>query len=398
MTVLVLVSGLAVFLAWNLGANDVANAMGTSVGSKALTLRQAIMLAGVLEFLGAVLFGRQVIVTLTRGVVDLELFRPQPQLLLVGMVSVLFTCGLWLQVATWQGWPVASSHATVGAIAGMSCTAFGLQAVHWPVIGLISLTWVLTPFFSGLLASLFYGIIQHNILDNPQRLDEWIPWLSILVCLVVGAVVLPQFANITHAVPGGVITIALGGAIALTLYQWSRLDALPALRVEQQMGRFQILSAALVAFAHGSNDVGNAVAPVVAIAALNTTSEFPTGDLSTPLWILVLGGLGLTVGLAVSGRKVMHTVGEKIIPLQASSGFTAEFATATTVLLSSRLGLPVSSTHALIGGVVGTGIVQDWHRIQLSTLREIGLAWVVTIPISMIGSALIFSGLRYFLH
>ncbi|MEO0377509.1 MAG: inorganic phosphate transporter [Cyanobacteria bacterium P01_A01_bin.17] len=394
MTFLILVSGLALFLAWNLGANDVANAMGTSVGSKALTLRQAIFLAGVLEFSGAVLFGRQVIATLMRGVVDLELFRPQPQLLLLGMVSVLLTCGLWLQVATWRGWPVASSHATVGAIAGMSCTAFGVQTVHWSVIGFISLTWILTPLLSGLLAALFYGGIKRNILDHPQALDEWLPWLSVCAWLIVGAVVFPQFSALTERIPGGALTLALVGAISFTFYQWSRLDQAPDAAVEPRMGAFQVLSACMVAFAHGSNDVGNAVAPLVAIATLYTTGSIPSGDLSAPLWILILGGIGITAGLAISGRKVISTVGEQIIPLQTSSGFSAELATATTVLLSSRLGLPVSTTHALIGGVVGIGLVQNWRTIQLSTLRQIALAWLVTIPISISLSALIFLGLQ----
>ncbi|PZD75110.1 Low-affinity inorganic phosphate transporter 1 [Acaryochloris thomasi RCC1774] len=394
MTFLILVSGLALFLAWNLGANDVANAMGTSVGSKALTLRQAIVLAGVLEFSGAVLFGRQVIATLMRGVVDLELFRPQPQLLLLGMVSVLLTCGLWLQVATWQGWPVASSHATVGAIAGMSCTAFGIRTVHWSVIGLISLTWILTPLLSGLMAALFYSVVKRNLLEHPHRLEEWLPWLSVVAWLIVGAVVLPQFSALTQGVPGGTLTVALVGAVIFTLYQWSRVDQDPEAAVEPRMGTFQVLSACMVAFAHGSNDVGNAVAPLVAIATLYTTGSIPSGDLSAPLWILILGGIGITAGLAISGRKVISTVGEQIIPLQTSSGFSAELATATTVLLSSRFGLPVSTTHALIGGVVGIGLVQDWRTIQLTTLRQIALAWLITIPISISLSALIFLGLQ----
>ncbi len=399
MTFLILVSGLALFLAWNLGANDVANAMGTSVGSKALTLRQAIVLAGILEFSGAVLFGRQVIATLMKGVVDLELFRSQPQLLLLGMVSVLLTCGLWLQVATWQGWPVASSHATVGALAGMSCTAFGVSTVHWSVVGLISLTWILTPLVSSLLAALFYGFIKRNILDYPQRLDEWLPWLSVWVWLIVGAVVLPQFSKFTVYIPGGTITVALAGAIAFTLYQWSQLKqesaAIAEVSVEPRMGAFQVLSACMVAFAHGSNDVGNAVAPLVAIATLYTTGNIPTSDISAPLWILILGGSGITAGLAISGRKVISTVGEQIIPLQTSSGFSAELATATTVLVSSRLGLPVSTTHALIGGVVGTGVIQGWRNLQFSTLRQIFLAWVITIPLSIALSAVIFSFLRW---
>ncbi|HEY9726775.1 MAG TPA: inorganic phosphate transporter, partial [Chroococcales cyanobacterium] len=220
---------LAFYLAWNLGANDVANAMGTSVGSKAVTLRQALAIAGILEFAGAVLFGQGVSATLATEVANPELFAETPQLLILGMVSVLISCGVWLQIATSQGWPVSSSHATVGAIAGFSWAAMGVRAVDWSNIGVISLAWVVTPLVSGILASGFYSILKYSILDRPNpiwQLREWIPWLSATLLGVFGIIVLvplferPLFAALP--IPNYDLPIATGAiaAIILTLVSW----------------------------------------------------------------------------------------------------------------------------------------------------------------------------------
>ena len=420
MIYIIFVSGLAFFLAWNLGANDVANAMGTSVGSKAITLRQAVLIAGILEFTGAVVFGRQVVNTLTRGVVDVQAFMSDPQTLSLGMISVLITCGLWLQVATGRGWPVASSHATVGALAGFSLVALGRSAVQWSTLGLISLSWLLTPVVSGAIAALFYRMIQQGILQQShpvRQLNEWIPWLSVALVSVFGFIVLPQ---ITHPVQGFLqtqwqwplpeqdlaIAIAGSAALGLTVWSWQRLALLtnPSTSstdqstVETQLANFQVCSACFVAFAHGSNDVGNAVAPLVVISAIYATQSIPEAGAVVPLWIMILGGVGIVAGLAIAGKKVMATVGENIIPLQPSSGFCAELAAATTILLASRWGLPVSTTHALVGGVVGIGLVQGSKTIQLGTLRQIAGAWVVTLPISMGLGAILFAGLQFLVH
>lgn len=417
MLYIILVSGLAFFLAWNLGANDVANAMGTSVGSKAITLRQAVLIAGILEFTGAVVFGRQVVNTLTRGVVDVQAFVNDPHTLSLGMISVLITCGLWLQIATWRGWPVASSHATVGALAGFSLVALGQSAVQWSTLGLISLSWLLTPVVSGAIAACFYRTIQQGILQQTypvRQLNEWIPWLSVALVSIFGFIVLPQ---ITHPIqeflqtrwqwpfPEQDLAIAIAGSAAfgLTAWSWQRLARLtnplaPAdeqSTVETQLANFQVCSACFVAFAHGSNDVGNAVAPLVVIAAIYATQTIPAAGAAVPLWIMVLGGIGIVAGLAIAGKKVMATVGENIIPLQPSSGFCAELAAATTILLASRWGLPVSTTHALVGGVVGIGLSQGGKNIQLGTLRQIGGAWVVTLPVSMGLGAVLFAGLQF---
>jgi len=433
---------LALYVAANLGANDVANSMGTSVGSKALTLRQAIIVAGILEFAGAALFGQGVSQTLATGVVNAEVFVAKPQVFLIGMVSVLAACGLWLQIATSRGLPVSSSHAVVGAIAGFSWVAAGIHAVDWPTIGRISLTWVATPFASGALAALFYSGVKHWILDRPDpllQLREWIPWLSAALLSVFGIIVLPSVVDVALVQTGAIdslrdifgwnlpihdITIGIGsiGAIGLSLNSWQKLERLATSTVrdvtdvtdksegifapsgklshsaiEQQMARFQVLSACFVAFAHGSNDVGNAVAPLAAIAYIQRTGAFPLEDFSVPLWILVLGGTGIVIGLAIWGEKVIATVGENIIQLQPSGGFCAELATATTVLLASRLGLPVSTSHALVGAVVGVGLIKGWKTVRWQTLQSIGSAWLVTIPIAAGLGASIFSIVQWIL-
>lgn len=433
---LLAIAALALYVAANLGANDVANSMGTSVGSKALTLRQAIIVAGLLEFTGAVLFGKGVSQTLATGVVNAEVFAREPQVFLVGMVSVLTACGLWLQIATRMGLPVSSSHAVVGAIAGFSWVAAGIGAVDWLTIGTISLTWLATPLASGTLAAIFYSLVKYSILDRPDplaRMREWIPWLSTAMLSIFGVIVLPSVVDVAFVQTGILaqihhrfgwnlpvhdVTIGLGAiaTMALTQTSWQKLASagtplegnlegtppypsggkpegtrLSLSLIEQQMARFQALSACFVAFAHGSNDVGNAVAPLAAIVYIRRTGSFPLNDFSVPLWILVLGGVGIVIGLALWGENVIATVGQGIIQLQPSGGFCAELATAATVLLASRLGLPVSTSHALVGAVVGVGLVNSWKSVRWQTLGSIGSAWLVTIPIAAGLAAAIFS-------
>ncbi len=405
---------LALYVACNLGANDVANSMGTSVGSKAITIGQAIVIAGVLEFTGAVLFGRQVSSTLAINIANPDLFITQPHTLLIGMIAVLLSCGLWLQIATAQNLPVASSHAVVGAIAGFSWVAAGAQAVQWSALGAISLAWVFTPVFSALVAAGCYLVIKSWILEREQplvQLTQWIPWLSLTLVSVFGAIVLPTVVeglptDFLPTVPRYDFTLGLGGiaAIAITLSGWRKLSAervvvaadpasVQAI-VERQLARFQLLSACCVAFAHGSNDVGNAIAPLATILYIHSTGTVPQSSLDIPLWVLVLGGVGIVVGLAIWGKQIIATIGEGIIKLEPSSGFAAELATAATILIASSQGLPVSTSHALVGAVVGVGAVKNWRSLSLDTLKSIALAWVVTIPIATLLSAGIFSILR----
>lgn len=399
-----IVAFLAFYVAWNLGANDVANSMGTSVGSKAVSLHQALVIAGVLEFTGAVLFGQEVSQTLATEIVNPALFTDAPQVLLLGMTSVLIACGVWLQIATSRGLPVASSHAVVGAIAGFSVCAVGINAIAWSSIGLITLGWIITPILSAIIAALLYNTIKYWILDRTNKvaqLEEWIPWLSVTLVGVFGVIVLPPITSTpliaNLPIPRQNVALAIGGfaAMGITFNAWRQLaaDNTPndTVVVERQLAFFQLLSACFVAFAHGSNDVGNAIAPLAVITHIINTGSVPQGFLTIPLWILVIGGAGIVAGLAVWGEKVIATIGESIICLQPSGGFCAELATATTILLASRLGLPVSTSHALVGGVVGIGLVQNYKSIQFSTLKNIAKAWIVTIPISAALSAGLFS-------
>ncbi len=411
---IVLIALLSFYVAWNLGANDVANAMGTSVGSKAVTMRQALLIAGVLEFTGAVLFGHGVSETLATEIVNPALFAANPQLLLTGMFSVLVACGLWLQIATSRGWPVSSSHATVGAIAGFSASAIGFQSIDWSTIGTITFAWIVTPVVSGTIAALFYSQVKRWILDRSdslRQLNEWIPWLSSALLTVFGVIVLPPLSQPMNAllkqqlginIPAHDLPLAIGAiaAVTLTFTSWRQLESSGAENkpqskiqnpVERQLAKFQLLSACFVAFAHGSNDVGNAIAPLAAIAYINRTGSVPLNGITIPLWILVLGGAGIVTGLAIWGKKVIATIGEGIIPLQPSGGFCAELATATTILLASRLGIPVSTSHALVGGVVGIGLVQNIRSIQFKTVQGIAWAWLITVPISAGLGASVFS-------
>ena len=421
MLILILIPLLTFYVAWNLGANDVANSMGTSVGSKVITLRQALLIAGILEFTGAVVFGKGVSETLATKIANPNLFSANPQLLLLGMISVLLSCGLWLQIATSWGLPVASSHTIVGAIAGFSWVAAGISAVDWIYIGRICLAWLITPLLSGLVAALFYSLLRYFILqprDSVERLHEWIPWLSVIVFSLFGVIVLPTFFTqpffTSLPLPTHDFSLASGAiaAVIFTITSWNYLEQLSVKEnnqdasscstpetegtLESLLGRFQILSACFVAFAHGSNDVGNAIAPLAAIAYIINTDSVPFDNLPIPTWILILGGLGLVAGLAIQGKKVIATVGEGIISLQPSSGFCAEIATATTILFASRLGLPVSTSHALVGSVIGIGILHNWQNVRWQTMQSVILAWIITLPIAAIIGAICFATLLFF--
>lgn len=406
MAILVIVALLAFYMAWNLGANDVANAMGTSVGSKAITLKQAIIMAGVLEFLGAVLFGQEVTSTLGTKIADPALFATTPQTLVMGMISVLLSGGIWLQVATSRGLPISSSHAIVGAIAGFSWVSLGIEAIDWSSVGLITIGWILTPIISGAISAGLYSLIRHwifNQLHPLSQLQEWTPWLSTLLLSVFGVIVLPTITQpfsqflLTERklnIPPHDITLFITGiaAIALTLISWRELaNSQIDNQIQGLFAKFQVISACFVAFAHGSNDVGNAIAPLAVIYYINQQGKVPNDQLTIPLWILLLGAVGIVAGLAVWGEKVITTIGENIISLEPSSGFCAELATAMTILLASRLGLPVSTSHALVGGVVGIGLVQNLQAIKLSTIQNIAAAWLITVPISAAMSAIIFT-------
>lgn len=389
---------IAFYLALNLGANDVANSMGTSVGSKAISLRQAIVVAGVFEFCGAVLFGHGVSQRLVTGVLDLQSFVATPSLFLLAMLAVLLAAGIWLNLATWLRLPVSSSHATVGALAGVGVVAIDWHAVQWPMLGLISLTWMVTPLVSGVLATVLYRLLRELRDSAANHLQEWIPWLSMGLMLVFGVIVVPtlverlQVVLLHQIMSDRAVSLAIGGVMLLGLTTW--LLQLPSsVAPEKVFGRLQTVSACFVAFAHGSNDVGNAIAPLAAMVQTQRTQQLPLAGLAVPLWVMLLGGVGIVVGLAIWGKQVIATIGEGIMTLTPSGGFSAEMATAVTILLASRFGLPISTSHALVGGVVGVGLAQA-ATLQTNTLKSIALTWIATIPLAALIAALIFQILR----
>ena len=406
---LIIISLLAIYVAWNLGANDVANSMGTSVGSKAISLTQAIVIAGILEFTGATIFGHQVSATLATKVANPSLFVDRPQTFLLGMVAVLLSCGLWLQIATQKGLPVASSHAVVGAIAGFGWVAIGQEAIAWQNIGLICVGWIVTPIISAVVAGSLYSLLRYWLFereDSPKQLQEWIPWLSSILVAIFGIIVLPTIVSLRVfeflILPRQTIGVGIGllATLGITFYSWNRLTVYQQQQLrsdilEKIMAKFQVMSACFVAFAHGSNDVGNAIAPLAVIVYVINNNAVPIEQLDIANWILILGGLGIVAGLAVQGKNVIATVGENIITLVPSTGFCAEIATASTILMASRLGLPVSTSHALVGSVIGIGLISANQKVQWSTIKSVVLAWVITLPVAAILGAAIFSLLSW---
>ncbi|MAE93855.1 MAG: phosphate permease [Deltaproteobacteria bacterium] len=386
---------LALYMAWAIGANDVANAMGTSVGSGALTIRYAILVAATLEFSGAFLAGGHVTDTVRKGMLDMDLVSQEA--LLYGMLAALTSAATLLLGATRFGLPVSTTHAIVGAIVGFGTVGIGPEAVNWAKVGQIVLSWLTSPLLSGVLAFLIFQITRQLILnkENPIRHVKRIgPVFFFYVFFIIGLVTLfkgLKNLKLDMALPEAVAwSFALGlvGALLGTLFlrRVKEGEEDPDHRfsqVERVFVVLQILTACAVAFAHGSNDVANAIGPLAAIA---TAVEEGAGEVArkAPVqpWMLAVGGLGIVLGLATWGYRVMETVGKKITELTPSRGFAAELAAATTIVLASRLGIPVSTTHTLVGAVLGVGMARGIGAIDLRVVGKIITSWLATLPIS----------------
>mgnify|MGYP001826072620 FL=1 len=383
-----------VFMAWGIGANDVANAMATSVGSKALTIRQAIMVAAVFEFLGAVLAGGGVTSTIRRGIVEPELLADSPELLIYGMLSALLAAGTWLLIASRKGWPVSTTHSIVGAIIGFAAVGIGVEAVQWAKVTTIVASWVVSPVMAGVIAFLIYMSVHYLILNHDDPLARARRFVPVYIFLAAFSITLVTILKgLTHVgldfsmqfsyllASSIAITIAVIGGIAIR-----RIKPDPAagkdqdfLTVERVFAVLMVMTACSMAFAHGSNDVANAIGPLAAVVSVAQTGVVGASA-ALPLWILVLGGTGIVIGLATYGVNVIATVGKKITELTPSRGFAAELAAATTIVIASGTGLPVSTTHTLVGAVLGVGIARGIEAIDLGVVGRVFLSWVVTIP------------------
>jgi PiT family inorganic phosphate transporter len=388
---LILISSaiLGFFTAYGVGANDVANAMGTSVGSKVLTIKQAVLVAAVFEFLGAFLAGGGVTQTIRKGVIDPALFDGNLEVLIYGMISALFAAGTWLLVASLRGWPVSTTHTIVGAIVGFGIYALGLNEINWTVVGNIGLSWITSPLSSALVAGLFYYICKTYIIDNDSRFKGLIIRIYIflagfaiaLITVTKGLKNIFKQQELFVSFQESVFISAIAALLfTFIFYYFSKAKLKQSVNTESQFAYLMIFTSCAVAFAHGSNDVANAIGPLAAInQATNQLLNQPY-TLQTPLWILFLGATGIVIGLATLGYRVMKTIGENIVKLTPSKGFSAQLAAALTVVIASQLDMPVSTTHTLVGAVIGIGLVEGASTINFNSVRTIVLSWVITLP------------------
>lgn len=386
------------FMAWGVGANDVANAMGTSVGSRALTIRQAIVIAVILEFAGAYLAGGSVTETIRKGIIDPSLpeLAANPQLLVYGMLAALLAAGSWLLIATHYGWPVSTTHSIVGAIVGFASIGISPEAVNWDKVFSIVASWVVSPVISGFLAFVIFISVQKLILDTEEpfkNAKKYVPGYMFLVGFMIAMVTLTK--GLSHlglplnATESAVLALLVGVAVMLIgQFALSRIkEDVQADRkfhfssVEKVFGVMMIFTACSMAFAHGSNDVANAVGPLAAVASIISSGGEIAGRSAMPSWVLLLGAGGIVVGLATYGYRVMATIGTHITELTPSRGFAAELSAASTVVLASGTGLPVSTTHTLVGAVLGVGIARGIGALNLRVIGAIFMSWLITLPV-----------------
>lgn len=455
-----LISGF--YMAWSIGANDVANAMGTSVGSGALTVKRAVIVAALLEFAGAFFAGSHVSETIRKGIISPDIFIGHEMDLVFGMIGALLAAAIWLQIASYFGWPVSTTHSIVGAVLGFGVMYGGMHVAEWGTVGSIVSSWVISPLLSGTIAYLIFSLLRRLIYynDNPVRAAKRVtPYLVFVVFLVLtltmvfkGLKNLKLNLNFGHAI---LVAVGVGLLAALisaylvrrikvveveerelvkqpravekglakslkqlskasreaqgeikdqietVLYDLQTIDKVVEKGTMVERGSteyktvqrifvyLQILSAAFVAFAHGSNDVANAVGPLAAVITILKTGQVAMKT-PVPLWVLGLGGIGIVIGLSTWGWRVMMTIGKKITELTPTRGFAAEFSTAVTIVFASKLGLPISTTHTLVGGVLGVGLARGISALNLRVVTNIVVSWIITIPAGALGAILFY--------
>ncbi len=437
---LILAIGFGFYMAWNIGANDVANAMGTSVGSGALTIAKAVLIAAIMELAGAVLVGSHVTNTVRKGIFDPSAFEPMT--LVLGFLAALLAAAVWLQTATWFGWPVSTTHSIVGAVVGIAIVIGGAEIVKWPKVFEIAASWVTSPLCGGAISFFLFRFIQGRIINHKKPLSQayrFTPYLVFYIGFVLTLVMvykglknlkldLNLWQALIVATVIGMVCFALGAAWVrkmkvkhnkeraekgielqddhpegVPFVRKSDPDMEPILRpplapgsktpskrweyrrqfeyakLEQIFATLMVLSACFLAFAHGANDVANAIGPLAAVVEIVKTGEI-ADSAPVPLWILLLGGAGIVIGLATWGYKVMETVGKKITELTPSRGFAANIGAATTIVIASRMGFPISTTHTLVGAVLGIGLARGIDYLNLKVVRDIAVSWIITIP------------------
>ncbi|CEA03315.1 phosphate transporter [Pseudomonas saudimassiliensis] len=389
------------FMAWGVGANDVANAMGTSVGARALTIKQAIIIAMVFEFLGAYLAGGSVTQTIRSGILDATQISAEQ--MVFGMMASLLAAGSWLLIASMRGWPVSTTHSIVGAVIGFGAVGVSIDSVNWSGVVPIVSSWVISPLLSGIVAFMIFVSVHRLILDtdNPfLNAKRYVPFYMFAVGFFISLMTLTK--GLKHVgldisgLEGFGLSVLIGLAVAgLGIVLLRRVNDTPLEKgkhnsVERVFGILMIFTACSMAFAHGSNDVANAVGPLAAVVGVLQSGGEIAATSVVPGWILLLGGVGIVVGLATYGYRVIATIGQHITELTPSRGFAAELATAATVVGASGIGLPISTTHTLVGAVLGVGMARGIAALNLKVVGTIFTSWVVTLPAGAILSIVFF--------
>lgn len=395
-TILIITAAAVGFLmAWGIGANDVANAMGTSVGSKALTIKQAILIAMVFEFAGAYLAGGEVTSTIRKGIIDAAYFVDIPELLVFGMISALLAAGIWLAFASYLGWPVSTTHSIVGAIVGFAAVGVSVDAVAWGKVGGIVGSWIITPAISGFIAYLIFQSAQKLIFDTDKPFENakrYVPFYMAMAGFVMALVTIKKgLKHVGLDIPaqegyfiaiGIAVSVGVVGRFAINKVKFDpKADKRTHFaNVEKIFAILMVVTACCMAFAHGSNDVANAIGPLAAVVSITSSGGEIAKKAELVWWILPLGGLGIVAGLALFGHRVIRTIGKGITHLTPSRGFAAELAAACTVVIASGTGLPISTTQTLVGAVLGVGMARGIAALNIGVVRNIVVSWVVTLP------------------
>lgn len=369
------------YMAWSIGASDVANAMGTSVGSHALTIKQAILVAAIFEFLGAFLVGGHVTNTIKQGIIDPLTFASDPLLFAWGMTAALLSTGIWLQFASAKGLPVSTTNSLVGALIGFGLVCRGPEAIKWEALSRIALSWVISPILGGVIALIAFFAIRKYILDSKEPLkatQSLAPWILCAVVLVLVSLFLPKHLWWLAILGSLVCALVFSRVIRKTTSKSSGRDD-TLMRVERVFAWIQVITACFMAFAHGSNDVSNAIGPVAAVINIAFSHHIVISS-QVPWWLLGMGGLGIVIGLATYGRKIIETIGHSITEITPTRGFAAEFGAAFTILVGSHFGLPLSTTQVLVGAVVGVGLARGIAGLNLVVIRKILNSWIITMP------------------
>ncbi len=385
-------------MAWNIGANDVANSMASAVGAKAITIRQAIFIAGILNIVGATFIGSHVTQTIRKGIVSTDVLT-DPHLALIGALSALLAAALWVSFATWKSLPVSTTHSIVGAMIGFGLMAGGFSVIKWAKLGAVVLSWVISPVFSMMIGFLMFKIIIKLILSKKDpyamaiKLTPLFTGVAFFVVILSFLFKTPLGKKLSIETPlalviASLLAIVLGFLAKKILSRFVKRSS--GNSAEEIFRRIQIGTSCYVALAQGANDVANAIGPLAVIYFLVKTGGVGA-KVPVPIFLLLFGGIGIAAGIGMAGHRVMDTIGRKITTLTNTRGFSVDFAAATTVLIASKLGLPVSTTHAAVGGVMGVGLARGLEAVNFRIIFQIIVYWVLTVPAAALTSMVIFN-------